>query len=82
MTGAEWAVLVGGAAAIAWVNWYFFLAGRATAPGEAAGGGGAAPRGNKDRDVTNAARRPDAARRGPVAGEGTHGNDGTRSRRG
>ena len=36
MTGTEWAVVVGGIAAIAWVNWYFFLAGRAgTAPGAA-----------------------------------------------
>ncbi len=31
MTPAEWAVLVFGAAAIAWVNWYFFLAERGTA---------------------------------------------------
>ncbi len=28
MTPLEWAVVLGGAAAIAWVNWYFFLAGR------------------------------------------------------
>ncbi len=28
MTGTEWLVVIGGAAAIAWVNWYFFLAGR------------------------------------------------------
>ena len=26
MSGSELAVLVGGIAAIAWVNWYFFLA--------------------------------------------------------
>ncbi len=32
MSGTEWAVLLGGAAAIAWVNWYFFLAARAGAP--------------------------------------------------
>lgn len=34
MSGAELAVLVGGIAAIAWVNWYFFLArkGVAVAP--------------------------------------------------
>lgn len=31
MTPVEWAVLVLGAAAIAWVNWYFFLAERGTA---------------------------------------------------
>ena len=30
MTGVEWLVLLGGAAAIAWVNWYFFLAQRRT----------------------------------------------------
>ncbi len=29
MDAAEWAVLAGSAAAIAWVNWYFFVAGRA-----------------------------------------------------
>ncbi len=29
MDAAEWAVLAGAAAAIAWVNWYFFVAGRA-----------------------------------------------------
>lgn len=28
MSALEWAVLLGGVAAIAWVNWYFFLAGR------------------------------------------------------
>jgi hypothetical protein len=31
MTTADWAVLVSGAAAIVWVNWYFFLAERGTA---------------------------------------------------
>jgi plastocyanin domain-containing protein len=31
MTGTEWLVVLGGAAAIAWVNWYFFLAQRSTA---------------------------------------------------
>lgn len=31
MTPVEWLVLIGGVAAIAWVNWYFFLAGRAAA---------------------------------------------------
>ena len=29
MNGTEWLVVIGGAAAIAWVNWYFFLAQRA-----------------------------------------------------
>jgi len=28
MHGDDWLVLLGGVAAIAWVNWYFFLAGR------------------------------------------------------
>ena len=32
MSAAEWAVLVAGVAAVAWVNWYFFIAsGRAAA---------------------------------------------------
>lgn len=30
MTAAEWAVVVGGALSIAWINWYFFLAGKST----------------------------------------------------
>ena len=39
MSASEWLVLFGGLAAIGWVNWYFFLAGRleVTAP---AGQGG------------------------------------------
>lgn len=28
MTATEWTVIVLAAAAIAWINWYFFLAGR------------------------------------------------------
>jgi hypothetical protein len=28
MTAADLVVIVGGIAAIAWVNWYFFVAGR------------------------------------------------------
>ncbi len=28
MDASEWAVLAGAVAAIAWVNWYFFVAGR------------------------------------------------------
>ena len=31
MTTSEWVVLAGGIAAIAWVNWYFFLAERSAA---------------------------------------------------
>jgi plastocyanin domain-containing protein len=30
MNGTEWVVVAGGLAAIAWVNWYFFLAERTT----------------------------------------------------
>ncbi len=31
MSGTDWLVLAGGAAAVAWVNWYFFVAGRGPA---------------------------------------------------
>ena len=31
MSATDWMVVVGGIAAIAWVNWYFFLAERGTA---------------------------------------------------
>jgi hypothetical protein len=82
MTGAEWAVLVGGAAAIAWVNWYFFLAGQTTGEAGAPGGDRASPSANKNQNATNAARPRNAARRGRVGVEEGHGNDGTRSRRG
>jgi plastocyanin domain-containing protein len=40
MTGTEWLVVAGGAAAIAWINWYFFLAQRSTAAVAVAGGAG------------------------------------------
>ena len=30
MTATDWMVVVGGVAAIVWVNWYFFLAERGT----------------------------------------------------
>ena len=42
MTGMDWLVMAGAAGAIAWVNWYFFIAGRSVAmaaPGTAATGG-------------------------------------------
>lgn len=39
MTAADWIVVVAGLAALAWVNWYFFFAGRATAAAEAVSGG-------------------------------------------
>ena len=32
MNGTDWLVILAGLAAIAWVNWYFFLAGRSAAP--------------------------------------------------
>jgi plastocyanin domain-containing protein len=31
ISGSDWLVITGGLAAIAWVNWYFFLAGRSPA---------------------------------------------------
>lgn len=31
MTGSDWIVVLGGFAAIAWVNWYFFFAGASSA---------------------------------------------------
>lgn len=43
MNGTEWIVVVGAVAAIAWINWYFFVAGRkpaqALTTGAAAAGG-------------------------------------------
>jgi plastocyanin domain-containing protein len=38
MRGAEWLVLLGGVAAIIWVNWYFFFAERSTAAAAITGG--------------------------------------------
>lgn len=43
MSGTEWLVVAAGAGAIAWVNWYFFRAGRVAAtPATVAPGGGTA----------------------------------------
>ena len=39
MSGIEWMVAAAGVAAIAWVNWYFFLAGRPVATAAASAGG-------------------------------------------
>ncbi len=39
MTPLEWIVILAGAAAIAWVNWYFFLARRGTATAQSRDGG-------------------------------------------
>jgi hypothetical protein len=43
MTPIEWVVVVAGIAAIAWVNWYFFLAERRAAPAREAHGVGGRP---------------------------------------
>jgi plastocyanin domain-containing protein len=39
MSATDWLVVMGGLAAIAWVNWYFFLAGRSVATAAASAGG-------------------------------------------
>ena len=39
MSPADWIAIAAGLAAIVWINWYFFLAGRQTAPAAAAAGG-------------------------------------------
>ena len=43
ITGTEWLVLAAAAGAIAWVNWYFVLAGRTPAAAVAGGGATGAP---------------------------------------
>ena len=48
MTGVEWLVLLGGAAAIAWVNWYFFLARRGTVTAFATAGSASGASGMDD----------------------------------
>ena len=44
MNATDWIVVAGGIAAIAWVNWYFFLAERGTAIAAAPVSGGGAAR--------------------------------------
>jgi plastocyanin domain-containing protein len=39
MTTMDWLVIAGGLASIAWINWYFFIAGRSAAAATAASGG-------------------------------------------
>ena len=39
MSAADWMVIVAGLAAVAWINWYFFLAGRQTATAAVGAGG-------------------------------------------
>jgi hypothetical protein len=52
MSAIDWVVVATGIAAIAWVNWYFFVAEGRDAPAKgAAGKGGAARRGGGGRDV-------------------------------
>src|SRR5687767_14672453 len=43
MIGTDWLVILAGLAAITWVNWYFFIAGRYGAPAIAGAGGGEIP---------------------------------------
>lgn len=45
MSGTEWIVVLVSAGAIAWVNWYFFIAGRAGGAAVAAASAGAGPAG-------------------------------------
>ncbi|HEX8359830.1 MAG TPA: cupredoxin domain-containing protein [Longimicrobium sp.] len=40
MDATDWLVISGGVAAIAWVNWYFFVAGRTPAHAATGGAGG------------------------------------------
>ena len=56
MSAAEWLVLLGGLAAIGWVNWYFFLAERGAARAEADALTPPAP----DRPAAAATRPPSA----------------------
>ncbi|HET7274719.1 MAG TPA: cupredoxin domain-containing protein [Longimicrobiaceae bacterium] len=39
MTGTDWLIIFSGMAAIAWVNWYFFIAGSSSASAVIGGGG-------------------------------------------
>lgn len=39
MTTLEWAVVLAGLLTVAWINWYFFLAGKSTATAVAGAGG-------------------------------------------
>jgi len=42
VNGTDWAVIAAGIAAIVWVNWYFFVAGRSPAPLATASSAGSA----------------------------------------
>ena len=43
MSGTEWLVIAAGLSAIAWVNWYFFVAGRSSAAAAVAVARGVGP---------------------------------------
>jgi hypothetical protein len=54
MTALDWVVVATGIAAIAWVNWYFFLAERRAAPVKGMDAKGGGPRGSSGgRDDAN-----------------------------
>src|SRR4051812_48822004 len=56
MNATDWTVLLAGAAGIAWVNWYFFLAERGTAraevTGERRGAGASSAPGEQSVEIT------------------------------
>ena len=52
ITTGEWLVILAGLAAIAWVNWYFFLAGRGEATLAVAGSAGTAAATDAPAEVT------------------------------
>jgi plastocyanin domain-containing protein len=52
ITGTEWLVVLGGIAAIAWVNWYFFVAGRSPVAAAAAVSSGADGSGPQEQVIT------------------------------
>lgn len=54
MTAVDWLVLAGGTAGIAWVNWYFFLAGQAPVAATVTRGSGAT--GGEAQEATIAVR--------------------------
>ncbi len=54
MSALDWMVVATGIAAIAWVNWYFFLAERRAAPAKGMNALGGGPRGSSGgRDDAN-----------------------------
>lgn len=51
ITGTDWLVILAGVAAITWVNWYFFVAGRAMVTAAPSAGTGA-PTGPQEQIIT------------------------------